>query len=290
MEDVRQINRHGRTEGFVKSEKCGHMQGEKHMKCQEVLDKLEQLSPSSFAMDWDNSGFLVGDKNAEVTRVLLALDATNEVIEEAVEKKADFLLTHHPMIFTPVKRVVTDDVVGNKILTLAKHNIGYSCMHTNFDVMGMADAVADELGLKRKSVLDITYEDDISKEGIGRIGLLPREVSLKELAETVKIKFHIPNVMLYGEGDTIVEKVAICGGSGSYAIKNAIQAGCQVYITGDITYHKALDAMEEGLSIIDAGHFGIEKLFIPYMKDFFAKELKQITVMCSEQRQIGTVI
>jgi dinuclear metal center YbgI/SA1388 family protein len=163
-------------------------------------------------------------------------------------------------------------------------------MHTNFDVMGMADAVADELGLKRKSVLDVTYEDDISKEGIGRIGLLPREVSLKELAETVKIKFHIPNVMLYGEGDTIVEKVAICGGSGSYAIKNAIQAGCQVYITGDITYHKALDAMEEGLSIIDAGHFGIEKLFIPYMKDFFAKELKQITVMCSEQRQIGTVI
>ena len=260
------------------------------MKCQEVLDKLEQLSPSSFAMDWDNSGFLVGDKNAEVTRVLLALDATNEVIEEAVEKKADFLLTHHPMIFTPVKRVVTDDVVGNKILTLAKHNIGYACMHTNFDVMGMADAVADELGLKRKSVLDVTYEDDISKEGIGRIGLLPREVSLKELAETVKIKFHIPNVMLYGEGDIIVEKVAICGGSGSYAIKNAIQAGCQVYITRDITYHKALDAMEEGLSIIDAGHFGIEKLFIPYMKDFFAKELKQITVMCSEQRQIGTVI
>ena len=260
------------------------------MKCQEILDKLEQLSPSSFAMDWDNSGFLVGDREAEIHRVLLAVDATKEVIDEALEKKADLILTHHPMIFSPVKSVVADDVLGGKILTLARNNINYACMHTNFDVIGMADAVADELSLKRKTVLDVTFEDDISKEGLGRIGLLPREVSLKELAETVKIKFHIPNVILYGEGDRIVEKVAICGGSGAFAIDKAIQAGCQVYITGDITHHKALDALEAGLAIIDAGHFGIEKIFIPYMRDFFEKELKQITVFSSKQEQIGNVI
>ena len=260
------------------------------MLCREILEKLEQLSPSSFAMDWDNSGFLVGDKSAQVSRVLIAVDATKEVIEEAIQKRADLILTHHPMIFTPVKRVTTDDVLGEKILLLAKHRIGLVAMHTNFDVIGMADAVADELSLRKRSVLDITYEDDISKDGLGRVGMLPREVSLKELAETVKLKFDIPNVMLYGEGDRIVEKVAICGGSGSSAIGKAIQAGCQVYITGDITYHKALDALEEGLAIIDAGHFGIEKIFIPYMRDFFEKELKGITVICSEQKDIGTVI
>lgn len=260
------------------------------MICKEILDKLEQLSPSSFAMDWDNSGFLLGDGNSEVRRVLIALDATLEVINEAVEKKADLLLTHHPMIFDPVKRVVEQDVIGKKILTLAKNNINYACMHTNFDVMGMADAVADELSLKRKSVLDVTYEDEISKEGLGRIGFLPREVSLRELAETVKLKFHLPNVVLYGEGDRIVEKIAICGGSGSSCIPHAIKGGAQVLITGDITYHKALDAVEQGLSIIDAGHFGIEKIFIPYMKDFFEKELRQITVLCSQQEEIGTVV
>ncbi len=260
------------------------------MICKEILDKLDQLSPSSFAMDWDNSGFLVGDGNSEVSRVLIAVDATLDVVNEAVEKKVNLLLTHHPMIFDPIKRVVADDVIGKKILTLAKNNICYACMHTNFDVMGMADAVADELSLKRKSVLDVTYEDDISKEGLGRIGLLPREVSLKELAEIVKLKFHIPNVILYGEGDRIVEKVAICGGSGGFAIPHAMKGGAQVLITGDITYHKALDAMEQGLSIIDAGHFGIEKIFIPYMKDFFEKELRQITVLCSEQEEIGNVL
>jgi putative NIF3 family GTP cyclohydrolase 1 type 2 len=120
--------------------------------------------------------------------------------------------------------------------------------------------------------------------------MLPREMSLKELASVVKMKFHIPNVILYGESDRIVEKIAICGGSGKSMIPYAQKSGCQVLITGDLDYHSCLDAMQDGLSLIDAGHFGIEKIFIPYMKDFFEKELKGITVLCSRQEQIGTVV
>ncbi len=260
------------------------------MTCEEILEKLEQLSPSSFAMDWDNSGFLVGDRKKEVRRVLIAVDATKEVIQEAIDKNADFILTHHPMIFKPVKRVTKDDVLGEKIMLLCEHGIGLCCMHTNFDVMGMADAVADELSLQKRDVLEVTFEDDISKEGLGRTGMLPREMSLKELASVVKMKFHIPNVILYGESDRIVEKIAICGGSGKSMIPYAQKSGCQVLITGDLDYHSCLDAMQDGLSLIDAGHFGIEKIFIPYMKDFFEKELKGITVLCSRQEQIGTVV
>lgn len=256
----------------------------------EILDRLEQLSPSSFALDWDNSGFLVGDRDSEIRRVLIAVDATKEVIEEAVEKRADLILTHHPMIFSPLKRIVKEDVIGEKILMLAEHHISLVCMHTNFDVIGMADEVADRLMLKHKRVLDVTFEDDISKEGIGRYGTLPREMSLKELADQVKLKFDIPGVIMYGEGDAIVEKVAICGGSGASVIPNAIQNKCQVLITGDLKYHDALDAMQEGLLLIDAGHFGIEKIFIPYMKDFFDREIKEVTAIGSHQEGIGTFV
>ncbi|MBR4580447.1 MAG: Nif3-like dinuclear metal center hexameric protein [Lachnospiraceae bacterium] len=170
----------------------------------EILDRLDALSPSSFALDWDNSGFLVGDRDSEVRRVLIAVDATKEVIEEAVEKRADLILTHHPMIFSPLKRIVKEDVIGEKVLMLAENHISLVCMHTNFDVIGMADEVADRLMLKHKRVLDVTFEDDISKEGIGRYGTLPREMSLKELADQVKLKFDIPGVIMYGEGDAIV--------------------------------------------------------------------------------------
>ena len=260
------------------------------MLCKEILEKLEQLSPSSFAMEWDNSGFLVGDKNAQVSRVLIAVDATKEVIEEAIQKRVDLILTHHPMIFKPVKNITSDSVLGEKIMLLAKHRIGLVCMHTKFDVIGMADAVADELSLRKKDVLEVTFEDEISKEGLGRVGLLPREMSLKELAETVKLKFHLANVIMYGESDKIVEKIAICGGSGKSMIPYALKNNCQVLVTGDLDYHSCLDALQDGLALIDAGHFGIEKIFIPYMKDFFEKEVKGVTVICSEQEEIGTVI
>ena len=256
----------------------------------DILDRLEQLSPASFAMDWDNSGFLVGDRNAQIRRVLIAVDATKEVVEEAVDKQADLILTHHPMIFSPVKRVVRDDVIGDKILTLAEHHISVVCMHTNFDVIGMADEVADQLSLKHRGVLEVTFEDDIAKEGIGRYGELPREMSLKELAELVKYKFKIPHVTMYGEGDEIVERIAISGGSGRSMIPHALKNDCKVLITGDLDYHSALDALQEGLYLIDAGHFGIEKIFIPFMRDFFEREVKQVTVICSEQKQIGTVL
>ena len=260
------------------------------MLLREILDRLEQLSPASFAMDWDNSGLQLGDRDAEIRRVLIAVDATKEVIEEAVELKADLILTHHPMIFSPIKNIVKDDVLGNKILTLAEHHIAVFSMHTNFDVIGMADEVADRLNLKHKRVLEVTFEDDISKEGLGRYGMLPREMSLKELAEEVKIKFKIPGVVMYGDGDAIVEKVGILGGSGASVIPNAIQNKCQVLITGDLKYHEVLDAMQEGLCLIDAGHFGIEKIFIPYMKDFFGRELREVTAISSAQEGIGTFI
>lgn len=248
------------------------------MKCNEVIRRLEVLSPTRFAEDWDNVGLLLGRKDKEIQRVYLALDATDEAIEEATSLKADLLLTHHPLIFRPVKKITADDFIGRRLLKLAKADMCYYAMHTNFDVLGMADAAADELKLQNAQVLSATFEDELSKEGIGRYGSLSMSMTLGEYAEVVKDTFRIPHVCVYGEAENILETAAVVPGSGGSYIQDALKAGVDVLITGDIDHHEGIDALAQGLNVIDAGHYGLEKIFIPYMKDFFARNMAEIQV------------
>lgn len=260
------------------------------MKCKDFITKLEELSPAMYAMNWDNSGLLVGDSEKEVNKILLSVDVTDEVISEAIRVGADMILSHHPLIFSKINRVVSSDLVGRKILQLIEHGICCYCMHTNFDVMGMADAAADELGLMQNEVLMVTYEDDISKEGIGRYGFLKDICTLQELAEQVKRKFDLEHVTVYGSLDTKVARVAISTGSGKSMIPYALNTDCDVIITGDMDYHTALDSIAQGLCIIDAGHFGLEKLFITYLQEYLQREAPELITVKSEQKDIGVVI
>lgn len=253
------------------------------MKCEEIIESLECLSPSSFAESWDNVGLLTGRRDKEVNKVCIALDATDEVIEEAVRVGADMLLTHHPLIFSPLKKIDADDFIGRRIIKLIQNDISYYAMHTNFDIMGMADAAADEIGLKERKVLEVTYEDDISKEGIGRYGRLGQVMTLEECASFVKQVFKLENVKIYGEPNTAVEWAAVSPGSGKSMIKPAVLMGAEVLITGDIEHHEGLDAMAQGLSIIDAGHYGLEKIFIPYMKEYIRRELPCLAVVAAKE-------
>lgn len=246
------------------------------MKCYEVIEKLEALSPASYAESWDNIGLLAGRRDKEITTIYIALDATDDVIEEAVRLKADFLLTHHPLIFHKMSRINTDDFIGRRVFRLIQNDICYYAMHTNFDVMGMADAAADEIKLQNSQVLNVTYEDDISKEGCGRVGRLPRKMSLAECANLVKKAYQVPNVRVFGELTDMVETAAVMPGSGGSFIEDTLKSGADVMITGDIDHHEGIDAVAQGLHIIDAGHYGIEKLFIPYMKEFLQRELHSV--------------
>lgn len=202
------------------------------MKCYEIIDKLEALSPTEFAEEWDNIGLLAGRRDKEVRTVYIALDATDAVIGEAVRLGADLLLTHHPLIFKKMSRVNTDDFIGRRVCELIRNDISYYAMHTNFDVMGMADAAADELSLKDRRVLDVTYEDDISKEGCGRVGELKDSMRVEALAGLVKEKFHVPNVRVFGDLDSPVRTVAVMPGSGGGFIQDALAAGADAMITG----------------------------------------------------------
>lgn len=254
------------------------------MKCSEIIVSLERLSPPSFAESWDNVGLLAGRRDKEVNKLCVALDATDEVIDEAVRTGADMLLTHHPLIFSPLKKVNTDDFTGRRLVKLLQNDISYYAMHTNFDIMGMADAAADEIGLKDRQVLDITYEDEISKEGIGRFGKLPQIMTVEECASYVKQVFRLESVKVYGEPQNAVETAAISPGSGKSMIKPSVLAGAEVLITGDIDHHAGLDAVAQGLAVIDAGHYGLEKIFIPYMLEYIRRELPQLSVFAAKER------
>jgi len=253
------------------------------MKCKEITEKLEQLSPLSFASSWDNVGLLVGDKEKEIHRILVCVDVTDDVIDQAIHRGADMILSHHPLIFKGVKRITEDDYVGRRVLRLAQNKICYYASHTNFDVMGMADAAADELSLSKCEVLQITYEDEISKEGFGRIGMLERTMTLLECAEYVKQIFGIEAVNVFGNLDENVSKVAVSPGSGKSMIEDAVAADVDVLITGDIDHHDGLDATLRGLSIIDAGHFGLEKIFVPFMEQYLKREVQSVEVIRARQ-------
>lgn len=249
------------------------------MKLKQIMQMLEELCPASFAMSWDNVGLLVGRSDKEVHTIALALDATSEVIAQAKSYGADLLLTHHPLLFSGIKKITDSDYLGKRILDLISSDLCCYAMHTNFDVLGMADAAADMLHLSDREVLEITYEDDISVEGIGRVGALLEPVKLSELAGKVAEVFEIEHVRYYGDPDQLMVTCAILPGSGKSEIDLAVKAGADVYITGDISHHDGIDAVEKGIAVIDAGHYGIEKIFIPYMKEYLEREVPEIRIV-----------
>lgn len=260
------------------------------MQLSAILEQLEELAPKRFALSWDNVGLLCGRREREVQRIFLALDATDEVVEDAVRAEADLLITHHPLIFHGIKYLTDDDFIGRRLLKLVQADISYYAMHTNFDVMGMADAAADELDLGERKVLDVTMEDELSREGIGRTGMLPRKMTLFECAEYVKGVFHLDTVRVFGEQGKTVHCAAVCPGSGRGEIDAAIETGADVLITGDIDHHTGIDAVAQGLSIIDAGHYGLEKIFVPYMKEVCRRQMPGVEVFTAVDRAPFVVV
>lgn len=255
------------------------------MKCSEVVACLERIAPRCFAEKWDNVGLLVGREDKEIKKILLALDPTSEVVDEAAAWGADLLITHHPLIFSGIKSVTTSDFIGKRVFNLVFQDVCYYAMHTNFDVMGMADAVADLLELEKCQVLDVTFQDEISKEGIGRMGELSRTMSLEECAKYVKDRCKLSGVKVFGNPEQLIDMVALIPGSGKSYIDLAVKKGAQVVITGDIDHHNGLDAVERGLAVIDAGHYGLEKIFTSYMEEVLKRELPNIQIKRAVEKE-----
>ena len=262
----------------------------KDMKAYELISWLEGMFPPEAAEDWDNVGLLVGDDNCEVEHVFLALDLTEPVLEEAAAAGADMIINHHPMIFSGIKKINNHTFLGRKVLKLIKNDIVYYAMHTNYDVLGMADLSADYLKLTDTSVLSVTESRDGREEGFGRVGMLPEPMTLGQCAQYVKKCNRLEDVRVYGDLDQIVKKAAICTGSGKSMIREAIAAGADVYITGDIDHHTGIDTVAEGMSLIDAGHYGTEYIFAEALKEKLLSQFPDLKVTCARVQSPYTVI
>lgn len=339
--------------------------------CKAIIGIMEKLTPVSLAEDWDNVGLQLGSPDKKVSKVLVALDMTDRVAEEAVSKEVDMVITHHPFIFSPVKSLREDCYTGRVASVLVRHGIALYCAHTNLDNApnGINEALAGMLGLLDVEKLHVTSQGAYNKlvvfvpegyrdkvlmaaaeagagcignyshctfqtpgtgtflpggstnpfigkpgqlervneyrietivpaeltravvdavlevhpyeevaydvyrlqnerdgDGPGRIGRLPVSKTLAEFAKEVKVTLRLDSIKLSGQPDRYVTKIAVCGGSGGSLIERAAQMGADVFITGDIKYHDAQRALELDMALIDAGHYGTEKIAVDIIK------------------------
>ena len=252
-------------------------------KVQAIESALFAWAPKELAADWDNVGLLVGDPEQEVKKVLIALDITEGVVEEAAELGAELIVAHHPVMncaWHPVQTLRADDPLGRKLRTLVKKDISAICMHTNLDAAegGVNDALAEKLGL-----LDIS---PLGEDGIGRIGTINGEKSLAEYTSFVVKSLGCHGARFRCGGKT-VHRVAVGGGAcGSY-IAAAKAAGCDTFVTSDLKYNDFLDT--EGLNLIDAGHYPTENVICPVIADRLGRAFPEVefVISASHQEAIG---
>ena len=248
------------------------------MKCKDIIDLLEQEFPVKYAESWDHTGFQVGNREKCVSHIYVAMDVTDESIEEAIRLGADMMVTHHPMLFSPLSSVTADTINGRRVLKMIENGICYMSTHTNYDSCRMADLAAKQLGLTDCEVLE-EVADGI---GIGKVGKLPKEMNLRECALFVKERFQIPSVRFFGDGEQKVILAAICPGAGKSLVKECHAKGAEVYITGDIDHHTGIDQADDALPIIDAGHYGVEHIYIQDMYDLLKDKCPEVKVSRAE--------
>ncbi|MDE7311484.1 MAG: Nif3-like dinuclear metal center hexameric protein [Eubacterium sp.] len=255
------------------------------MKCSDVIKILNKQADESYACDWDNVGLLAGSLKKEIRKVYIALDASDEAVGEAAALKADLLLTHHPLIFKGIKRITDEDFIGRRLMAMIRADLCYYAMHTNFDVMGMAQLAAEKLRLTDAVPLEVTCVEDGVPQGIGRVGELEKDMTVSECCAFVKSAFQLEHVKVFGSISKTVRRAAVCPGAGKSDIGYALKSGAQVYITGDIDHHTGIDAAACGLTVIDAGHYGLEQIFIPYMAGYLHKSAPELEIVTQERAE-----
>jgi len=349
------------------------------LKLSDIAGIINKKFPFALAEEWDNVGLQLGDPTAEVSRIMVALDPLPQVIASALDQRCNLLVTHHPLIFSPLHQITSSTSTGASILKAAQGNLALLAMHTNYDIAteGLNDLLASRIGLEHTRPLKVTGRDKLAKlvvfvpedhlrvvraallphaesignyrdcsfsssgegtffplegaqptvgvvgqqaavaeqrlelmvrrdllpkairtllavhpyedpafdcypllneappQGLGRIGSLAEPLPLAAWTTEVAQQLGCESIRFVGEPSRMIKKIALCSGSGASLLRDAVRAGADLLLTGDIKYHEAREAESQGLALVDAGHFGTEILMVSAIRDFLEKALIQ---------------
>lgn len=259
------------------------------MKFNDIINLLNQELKVKQQENWDNSGLQIGNFNGDIKKIMLILDLDKEAVRYAIDKKIDLIITHHPFIFNNIKSIDYNTYDGKLIRDLIINNINVYSMHTSLDMAeyGVNYELACKLGLKSFDILHIINENDGS--GYGGIANI-KPINIIEYANYVKTSLNCNAIKLFCDNEKrIIKKIAFCGGSGSEFILDAINNGVDLYITGDIKYHQAQDALKNNLYIIDAGHYYTEYYTLKKVQNTL-KEKTLIETILIERNTVPEII
>ncbi|MDX1776344.1 MAG: Nif3-like dinuclear metal center hexameric protein [Desulfobulbales bacterium] len=259
----------------------------------DLLGTLDEIAAFSLAEQWDNVGLMLGELNKPIRGILIALDPTEEVLQEALDIGADCVITHHPLIFHPLKAIYTDQPLGRFLRQALDNDIAVIGCHTNLDQAagGVSDVLAGSLGMEnsRPLVPAGSNPDASAIIGFGRIGDLAEPLSSKVFIERLCALLHLPVLRIAGKLPGEITTVAVCGGSGSDLAETAQSGGAQVYITGEVKHSTARWAEAVGFCVIDGGHFSTENpvvgTLVEVLKDVFAEKNITVPVKQTETQQ-----
>lgn len=233
------------------------------MEIRDLIDKLIKKYPLDLQEDWDNSGLQIGNLDNELKNILVSLDLEDEGVDLAVKNNCSLIITHHPYLFNGTKSIDLSDQFYNRLEKVIKNDITVFALHTNLDIAddGLNDNLCNLLDIKNSKVLEVEKE-----VGLGRYGDI-NLVNAYDFAKNIKEKLQVEELICYGDMKKTISKIGVCGGSGSSLLDDALKQGCDLMLTGDVSYHMAMDYSNRGLIIVDAGHFASENHVVYKLKE-----------------------
>ena len=238
----------------------------------DIVDSLFSWAPACLSEDWDNVGLQTGDPFRPVSRAVISLDITQDVLSFALDVKGDVVISHHPLIFKPLSSIDLSDTNTRLLAGFLRHNISVISMHTNLDaaVGGVNDSLASIIGLE--NTYPLLPDDSDSRAGLGRVGSLKEGLTQDEFLGMISLSLNLPVFSFAGSVKGRIKKVAVCAGSGSSLFSLAVRHNVQAYVTSEIKHSIAREAAARDILVVDAGHFPTERPVVYEINKFLQKK------------------
>ncbi len=253
-------------------------------KVHDIVNFMDEFCPPSLAFDGDNVGLIVGSGNKNVSKALICLDVDEKVAAEANEKKADMIISHHPLMFHPIKRLTDKEPMQRTLMSLIVNGIPLFSAHTNLDCVrgGLNDYLAEKLGISNTSVIEVVANTDGTDHGFGRVGEVEDGTTLCDMLKRCTDALNTPSVKYVGDPMKKIKTVAVNCGGGADEIDICISNGIDLFITGDVKYNPARDCLDNSMALIDAGHYETEHIVCELLHGILSKTFADVEFIISD--------